>query len=43
LRTWRSRARARRALRELDAAILRDIGLPRSQADFEAGKPFWRE
>jgi len=42
LRTWRARARARRELRELDGAILRDIGLSRTQANFDADKPFWR-
>ncbi len=42
LRSWRERARARRELRELDDAILRDLGLPRAQARFDADKPFWR-
>ena len=42
LRTWRARARARRELRDLDGAVLRDIGLSRTQANFDADKPFWR-
>lgn len=42
VRTWLDRARARRELRRLDDAILRDIALPRAQANFDADKPFWR-
>lgn len=42
LRTWQTRARQRRELRELDDATLRDVGLTRAQANFSADKPFWR-
>ena len=42
LREWRHRARERRELAGLDDYILHDIGLSRSQAQFESGKPFWR-
>lgn len=38
---WRSRQRERRALMKLDDRFLRDIGVTRSQAVEEAGKPFW--
>ena len=41
-REWRRRARERRELARLDDYILHDIGLSRSQAQFESGKPFWR-
>ena len=34
-------ARSRRQLAELDERLLRDIGLDRATARFEAGKPFW--
>jgi uncharacterized protein YjiS (DUF1127 family) len=42
---WRlflRRLATRRALRELDAHLLRDIGLSREQALAEAERPFWR-
>ena len=42
LRQWRRRARARRELAHLDDYLLHDIGLSRSQAQFESGKPFWQ-
>ena len=42
LRTWAARDRARRELRELDEATLRDVGISRADADYEGGKPFWR-
>ena len=42
LRQWRQRARARRELAGLDDYLLHDIGLSRSQAQYESGKPFWR-
>ncbi|TVO58598.1 DUF1127 domain-containing protein [Denitromonas halophila] len=38
---WRKRSAARRELRELDEHVLRDVGISRSQADFEGRKPFW--
>lgn len=34
-------SRQRRALRDLDEAILRDIGLTRDEALREAARPFW--
>lgn len=40
---WNLRARQRRELRELDDAILRDVGISRAEANFRADKPFWRE
>ncbi|MBS0221709.1 MAG: DUF1127 domain-containing protein [Proteobacteria bacterium] len=33
--------RSRRQLAELDDRLLRDIGIDRAQARFEAGKGFW--
>ena len=42
LREWRQRGRARRELAGLDDYLLHDIGLSRSQAQFESGKPFWQ-
>jgi uncharacterized protein YjiS (DUF1127 family) len=40
---WRRRLRDRRALAAMSDRSLRDIGLTRYDADFEARKPFWRE
>ena len=40
--SWVVRSRQRRALAELDARQLSDIGLSPSDARSEAGKPFWR-
>jgi uncharacterized protein YjiS (DUF1127 family) len=34
-------ARSRRQLAQLDERLLRDIGLDRATARFEASKPFW--
>ena len=34
-------ARSRRQLAELDERLLRDIGLDRATARFEASRPFW--
>ncbi|TAJ25976.1 MAG: DUF1127 domain-containing protein [Reyranella sp.] len=34
-------ARSRRQLAQLDERLLRDIGLDRATARFEAGKGFW--
>ena len=39
---WRRRARARRELAGLDDYLLHDLGLSRSQAQFESYKPFWQ-
>lgn len=38
---WRERARSRRALADLDARLLKDIGLTRHDAGVEVRKPFW--
>ncbi|MBL0390227.1 DUF1127 domain-containing protein [Ramlibacter monticola] len=42
LREWHRRARTRRELAGFDDYLLRDLGVSRSQAQFESGKPFWR-
>ena len=42
LREWWLRARTRRELAQLDERALRDIGLDRGQALYEANKPFWQ-
>jgi uncharacterized protein YjiS (DUF1127 family) len=39
---WRRRLRDRRALVAMSDRSLRDIGLTRDDADWEARKPFWR-
>ena len=39
---WSHRARSRRALMDMDARLLRDIGLDQEAALKEAEKPFWR-
>jgi uncharacterized protein YjiS (DUF1127 family) len=38
---WRRR-RSRNYLAQFDDHMLKDIGLTRSEADFEANKPFWQ-
>jgi uncharacterized protein YjiS (DUF1127 family) len=38
---WRSRVRSRHELLNLSDRTLRDIGLTRCDAGFEASKPFW--
>lgn len=38
---WRTRARSRNELMNLSDRTLRDIGVSRSDAMFEASKPFW--
>jgi uncharacterized protein YjiS (DUF1127 family) len=42
LKTWKYRIASRRELMELDAHMLRDIGLTDLEAQTEASKPFWR-
>lgn len=43
LALWFGRARQRRDLSELDAHLLKDIGVTPGQAAREAAKPFWIE
>lgn len=43
VKLWHRRARDRRMLAQLDAHMLRDIGITREDALREARKPFWRE
>jgi uncharacterized protein YjiS (DUF1127 family) len=38
---WRRRVHSRDELMGLSQGALRDIGLSRSEAHFEASKPFW--
>jgi len=40
---WRQRLRDRRALTLMDDRSLRDLGLTRYDALYEAHKPFWRK
>ena len=42
IRTWRERARSRRALLKLDDYMLRDLGISRATAEFKGSQPFWR-
>ncbi|MEM6487991.1 MAG: DUF1127 domain-containing protein [Pseudomonadota bacterium] len=42
LAAWQSRMRSRRRLAEMDAHLLRDIGLSDEQVRNELEKPFWR-
>jgi uncharacterized protein YjiS (DUF1127 family) len=42
LREAGRRYRSRRYLALLDETTLRDIGISRSEAEYEASKPFWR-
>jgi uncharacterized protein YjiS (DUF1127 family) len=42
LKTWHYRIVSRRELLDMDAHLLRDIGLSPFEAEAEAGKPFWR-
>ena len=39
---WEERRHSRRALRRLDAHLLRDIGLSENDAFIEAKKPYWK-
>lgn len=43
INVWISRNQQRRALRRLDARLLRDIGVNHYDAQREAEKPFWRD
>lgn len=43
LRQWHHSSRSRRELAALDDYQLRDLGLSRSQAQFDAGQPFFRD
>lgn len=40
---WRERTVARRCLAAMDARSLRDAGISRAAAAFEAGRPFWQK
>ncbi|MBU2962252.1 DUF1127 domain-containing protein [Citreicella sp. C3M06] len=42
LAKWSERARSRKALGQLDAHLLRDVGLERRVAQREAHRMFWR-
>jgi uncharacterized protein YjiS (DUF1127 family) len=42
LLTWQERATRRTHLSETDPFLLRDMGLTRADASYEAAKPFWR-
>ena len=42
LLTWQERDRQRRALAQLDARMLRDVGLSRADVAMELHKPFWQ-
>ncbi|MEQ8604599.1 MAG: DUF1127 domain-containing protein [Marivibrio sp.] len=42
LRRWQERAESRSHIRELDARLLRDIGVSRAEIESEIAKPFWR-
>lgn len=39
---WEERRQSRRHLSNLDAHLLRDIGLTLREAEDEVAKPFWR-
>ena len=41
LREWRRRRRSRTSLTQLNASMLKDIGLTYAEAEKEANKPFW--
>jgi uncharacterized protein YjiS (DUF1127 family) len=43
LSVWRKRLRDRRALALMDERSLRDLGLTRHDAFWEARKPIWRK
>ena len=39
---WQERASQRRALAQLDARMLNDVGLSRAEVGLELRKPFWQ-
>lgn len=39
---WRTRRQSRKSLAQLDARLLRDIGMDPWQAACEARRPFWK-
>lgn len=39
---WQRRINSRRHLADMDARLLRDMGMTREDADREAGRFFWR-
>ncbi|MBX2854143.1 MAG: DUF1127 domain-containing protein [Rhodobacteraceae bacterium] len=41
LERWARLAYERRALSQADDSVLRDIGVNRAQANYEASRPFW--
>lgn len=41
LLTWQDRLRQRQLLRELGDRELSDMGISRSEAEYEINKPFW--
>lgn len=43
LETWRRRTRERRELATMDLRTMRDLGISRTDIQFEANKPFWRD
>lgn len=43
LQLWTERAAQRRQLAELDARMLKDIGIGRADAERESGKWFWQD
>ena len=42
IRRWRERSVTRKALRQLDARTLQDVGITWARALTEARKPFWK-
>ena len=42
LLAWQERAAERAHLASLNDHLLKDMGITRAQADYEARKPFWR-
>ncbi len=38
---WQERGRQRHALAQLDARMLKDVGLSRAEVELELRKPFW--